>query len=549
VRARNARRIQPVEREKTMAEKEGDGQISTRITQDGQYRLLVEAITDYAIYMLDPKGTVKSWNPGAERFKGYQAAEILGKHFSMFYTLEDRANGEPERAMETATREGRFESEGWRVRKDGSRFWASVVLEPIRAGDGQIVGFAKITRDITRQKETQLALDQAKLALFQSQKMDAIGQLTGGVAHDFNNLLTAILASLDLAHKRLPNDGKLVALIDNAIQAARRGTSLTRRMLAFARHHELNAESIDVSSLVHGMTDLLQSSVGPSVIVEPRLPPGLNTIRTDPNQLELALLNLVLNSRDAMPQGGIVTLSARAERIASGRASQLPAGRYVCLAVADNGEGMDEETLRRASEPFFTTKGTNRGTGLGLSMIHGFMTQSGGQLILTSSRGKGTTVELWFPMETSEAKDASEQDAEPLGNAMGSLTVLVVDDHALVLMNAVMMLEDLGHTVLEANSGQKALEILRKKKIDLLVSDQAMPRMTGAQLIKAVKEEWPDLTAILCSGYAELPAGIELDVVQLAKPFRQEDLVRAITNAVGRKSSAARVIKFPAREK
>jgi PAS domain S-box-containing protein len=533
-----------------MAEKEGDGQISTGITQDGQYRLLVEAITDYAIYMLDPKGTVKSWNPGAERFKGYQTAEILGKHFSMFYTLEDRANGEPERAMETATREGRFESEGWRVRKDGSRFWASVVLDPIRTGDGQIVGFAKITRDITRQKETQLALDQAKLALFQSQKMDAIGQLTGGVAHDFNNLLTAILASLDLAHKRLPkNDGKLVALIDNAIQAARRGTSLTRRMLAFARHHELNAESIDVLSLVHGMTDLLQSSVGPSVIVEARLPPALNTIRTDPNQLELALLNLVLNSRDAMPQGGIVTLSARAERIASGRASQLPAGRYVCLAVADNGEGMDEETLRRASEPFFTTKGTSRGTGLGLSMIHGFVTQSGGQLILTSSRGKGTTVELWFPMETSEAKDASEQDAEPLGNAMGPLTVLVVDDDALVLMNTGMMLEDLGHTVLQANSGQKALEILQKKKIDLLVSDQAMPRMTGAQLIKAVKVEWPDLMAIICSGYAELPAGIDLDVVQLAKPFRQEDLVQAIANAVGRKSSAARVIKFPARER
>ena len=210
---------------------------------------------------------------------------------------------------------------------------------------------------------------------------------------------------------------------------------------------------------------------------------------------------------------------------------------------------MDEETLRRASEPFFTTKGTNRGTGLGLSMIHGFVTQSGGQLILTSIRGKGTTVELWFPMETSEAKDASEQDAEPLGNAIGSLTALVVDDDALVLMNTVMMLEDLGHTVLQANSGQKALEILQKKKIDLLVSDQAMPRMTGAQLIKAVKGEWPDLMAIICSGYAELPAGIDLDVVQLAKPFRQEDLVRAITNAVGRKSSAARVIKFPAREK
>ena len=424
-----------------------------------------------------------------------------------------------------------------------------MVLDPIRAGDGQIVGFAKITRDITRQKETQRALEEATLALFQSQKMDAIGQLTGGVAHDFNNLLTAILSSLDLARKRLPNDAKLLALIDNAVQAARRGTSVTRRMLAFARHHELNSETIDVSSLVQGMTDLLQSSVGPSVVIETRFPHALNAIRTDPNQLELALLNLVLNSRDAMPQGGVVTLSAREERIASGHAGQLPAGPYLCLAVADSGEGMDEETLRRASEPFFTTKGAGKGTGLGLSMIHGLVTQSGGQLILKSSKGKGTTAELWFPVEARQARGANEQDAETQADAMSLRTVLAVDDDALVLMNTVMMLEDLGHTVFEANSGQKALEILRReKKIDLLVTDQAMPRMSGAQLIEAVKAEWPDLPAILCSGYAELPPGIDVDVIQLGKPFRQEDLVRAVAKAVGRRSSAARVVKFPARE-
>jgi len=531
-----------------MAEKDGGGQTSTRMTQDGQYRLLVEAITDYAIYMLDPSGVVKSWNPGAERFKGYRAAEILGKHFSTLYTLEDRVKGEPERAMGTATREGKFESEGWRVRKDGSRFWAHVVLDPIRGSDGQIAGFAKITRDITRQKETQRALEQATLALLQSQKMDAIGQLTGSIAHDFNNLLTAILSSLDLARNRLPNDAKLKALIDNAVQAAQRGTSLTRRMLTFARNHELNSESIEVSSLVQGMTDLLQSSVGPSVVIETRFPLASSTIRTDSNQLELALLNLVLNSRDAMPQGGVVTLSAREERIASGHALALQAGPYVCLAVADNGEGMDEETLRRASEPFFTTKGPGKGTGLGLSTIHGLVTQSGGQLLIKSSKGKGTTVELWFPMESREAKGASEA-TEPTATAMSFRTVLVVDDDALVLMNTVMMLEDLGHTVLEANSGQKALEILRGgKKVDLLVTDQAMPRMTGAQLIKIVKAEWPDLPAIVCSGYAELPPGVDLDVIRLGKPFRQEDLERAITNAVGRQSSTSRVLKFPVRE-
>jgi CheY-like chemotaxis protein len=210
---------------------------------------------------------------------------------------------------------------------------------------------------------------------------------------------------------------------------------------------------------------------------------------------------------------------------------------------------MDEETLRRASEPFFTTKGPGKGTGLGLSTIHGFVTQSGGQLLIKSSKGKGTTVELWFPKESREAKGASEQATEPTANAMSFRTVLVVDDDALVLMNTVMMLEDLGHTVLEANSGQKALEILRGgKKVDLLVTDQAMPRMTGAQFIKVVKAEWPDLPAILCSGYAELPPGIDPDVIRLAKPFRQEDLVRAITTAVDRRSSTARVLKFPMRE-
>jgi two-component sensor histidine kinase len=337
--------------------------------------------------------------------------------------------------------------------------------------------------------------------------MDAVGQLTGGVAHDFNNLLTAILSSLDLARKRLPtNDAKLMALIDNAVQAARRGTSLTRRMLAFARHHELNSESLDLSSLVHGMTDLLHSSVSPSVVIETHFPPALNAIRTDANQLELALLNLVLNSRDAMPQGGVVTLSAREEWIASGR--PLKAGPYVCLSVADTGEGMDEETLRRASEPFFTTKGPDKGTGLGLSMIHGLVTTSGGQLILKSSKGKGTTIELWFPAETSKAKGANEQDAGLPVNAMSSRTVLVVDDDALVLMNTVMMLEDLGHTVFEATSGQKALEILSgKNKFDLLVTDQAMPQMTGAQLIQAVKAEWPHLPTIFVQRLRGIASG------------------------------------------
>ena len=297
--------------------------LGSSLTLDLQYRLLVESITDYAIYMLDPGGVVMSWNPGAQRFKGYPAADILGKHFSLFYSAEDRAKGEPERALETATRQGRFECEGWRIRMDGSRFWASVVVDPIRATDGALLGFAKITRDITQRKEAQDDLERAKAALFQSQKMDAIGQLTGGVAHDFNNLLMVILGSLELVRKRLPNNSRIHRLIDNAVLGAQRGASLTRRMLTFARHQELECESIDPRSLITGMNDLLQSSLRDSVTIEMRLPPACGTIRTDRNQLELALLNLVLNARDAMPRGGFVTLSLREERVMRGHGTGL----------------------------------------------------------------------------------------------------------------------------------------------------------------------------------------------------------------------------------
>ena len=259
--------------------------------------------------------------------------------------------------------------------------------------------------------------------------MDAIGQLTGGVAHDFNNLLTVILGSLELLRKRAPKDPAYTQLIDNAILGAVRGTSLTKRMLAFARHHELKSESINVPRLVEGMTDLLQSCLGPSMTIETRLPQTLNTILSDPNQLELALLNLALNARDAMPRGGVVTISLREEHIAPNRGSPMNAGQYACISVADSGEGMDETTQLRAIEPFYTTKGPSKGTGLGLSMVHGVVTQSGGRLVLKSAKGKGTTVELWFPLE----KMGGEATGSPLNAQSPSerilpLVVLAVDD-------------------------------------------------------------------------------------------------------------------------
>jgi PAS domain S-box-containing protein len=508
-----------------------------------RFRLLVQGVTDYAIYMLDPEGRITNWNMGAERIKGYLADEVVGEHFSRFYTEEDRAVGLPAIALETAAREGRFEREGWRVRKDGARFWANVVIDAIRDADGNLIGFAKVTRDMSEKREAQRALDQAREAFFQSQKMEAVGRLTGGVAHDFNNLLMAVLGSLELLRKRMPDDPRLTGLLDNAIQGAHRGAALTKRMLAFARRTELNPEALDVPTLVHGMADLMQRSLGPSVHIETRFPLSLPPARADANQLELALLNLAVNARDAMPEGGTIVVAARLERIAEEKDNLAP-GRYVCLSVTDTGEGMDAETLGHATEPFFTTKGIGKGTGLGLSMVHGMSEQSGGRLILKSRKGEGTTAEIWLPVAIRQAETSVQSQQAPTEASVDesrSLVVLAVDDDALVLMNTIAMLEDLGHTVFEAGSGKEALDVFRREKdIDIVITDQAMPLMTGTQLADAIRAERRDLPIILATGFAELPPDAGRDLLKLDKPFRQEELAQAIAAAV-RREAAVRV--------
>ncbi len=503
------------------------------LTSAGRARLLVEAIHDYAIYMLDPSGTITSWNTGAQRFKGYEAEEVIGTSFSRFYTPEDRESGMPGRALETAAREGKFEAEGWRVRKDGTRFWAHVVIDPIRSSGGELVGFAKITRDLTERREAQRMLDQTREALLQSQKMDAIGQLTGGVAHDFNNLLMAILSSHQLLRKRLGDDPRLLLLLDNATQAAQRGVALTQRMLAFARRQELKPELVDVPSRIAGMMDLFRRSLGPSIAIDTRLPASLDRVEVDPTQLELAILNLALNARDAMPQGGSLEIEARAETIDNFHSTRLPPGRYVCIAVRDTGEGMDEAVLARAVEPFFTTKGVGKGTGLGLSMVHGLVEQVGGKLKLKSRRGEGTTAEIWLAAATGCAVESPAREIAQVSN-VEPVTVLAVDDDALVLMNTTFMLEDLGHKVVAASSGKQALQMLREgHHIHLVIVDQAMPGMTGTELIAEIHESRPDMPVILATGYGEVPPGARVDV-KLGKPFGQEELQQAIGTALAR---------------
>ena len=466
-----------------------------------------------------------SWNSGAKRIKGYSAEEIIGKNFECFYSVEDRAAGRPAAGLRIAAREGRMETEGWRLRKDGTRFWAHVIIDAIHS-DGRHVGFAKITRDITERRA-------AETRLRQSQKMEAVGQFTGGVAHDFNNLLMAILGSLEILRKRLPDDPRLLTLLDNAVQGAKRGSSLTQRMLAFARRQELKHEAVDLASLVNNMLELLERSLGPSVGVETRFPRDPVHVRTDINQLETALLNLAINGRDAMPEGGTIRIAVKQHSIGAAHASGLPPGQYACLSVSDSGHGMDEATLSRATEPFFTTKGIGKGTGLGLSMVDGLTAQSGGKLLVHSTPGRGTTIELWLPIST-DALCVTERDetAGQQSSEVRRLCVLAVDDDGLVLANVAAMLEDLGHKVIAAGSGAKALMAIGSSPdIDVLITDQAMPAMTGLQLIDAARARRPALPAILATGFAELPDGVCTSIARLSKPFTQQALAKALACA------------------
>lgn len=506
-----------------------------------QFKLLVQGVTDYAIYLLDPNGIVTNWNVGAQRIKGYLPEEVIGSHFSRFYRPEDRESGQPQVTLATAMREGRFESEGWRVRKDGSHFRANVVVDPIRDDEGRIIGFAKITRDVTEKHNNQLALERAREALFQSQKLEAVGRLTGGVAHDFNNLLMVVLSSLELLRKHVPDDAALKRLIDNAAQGAKRGVALTQRMLAFARRQELKPVAVDVRSLIHGMKDLIERSVDPTIKVFIDLPTELSPVLIDANQLELAILNLVVNARDAMPDGGSVRVTARREAVDEDAGGLAP-GFYICLAIADSGCGMNQETLARATEPFFTTKGSGKGTGLGLPMVYGLAVQSGGNFVLSSAEGRGTTAELWLPVAPADATKApGAAGPQESYRALAPMHVVAVDDDPLVLAGTVSMLEDLGHSVLVAASGREALElVLGDSRVAMVITDHVMPEMTGAELAARLAVERPGLPVILVSGFGEIPSDLDRIVLRLAKPFDRRQLSDAIGEAFATHSARDR---------
>jgi PAS domain S-box-containing protein len=500
-------------------------QDATRETEE-QFRILVQGVTDYAIFMLSPAGVVTSWNVGAERIKGYKQSEILGEHFSRFYTDEDKAAGVPAQILATAARDGRAEREGWRIRKDGSRFWAHVVVDAIRDDDGSLVGFAKVTRDITERKEAALALEKANAALFQSQKMEAIGRLTGGVAHDFNNLLAVLSNGLEVLaiQSRTSIDRKMIEGMRRAID---RGASLTQQLLSFARQQPLQAQLHELNALIRDFAPMLSRAGNRSIRLEYSLDAQSALAIVDAARFEAALLNLVVNAVDAMPDGGTITI--RTQIVDSGTAvtPALPAGRYIRVSVTDTGTGMDSDVLAQAFEPFFTTKQAGKGTGLGLSQVYGFIAQSGGDVQLSSELDKGTRVELYLPAAEPAApvKVPSAPKAE---------TVLLVEDEPDVLGLASELLVSIGYEVVPASSASEAVEILRDRiDIGVVVSDISMPHgISGLDLARLVRSQYPMIRMVLTSGYLPAPlhddSGQLSDVAFVPKPYRLADLAKAL---------------------
>jgi PAS domain S-box-containing protein len=513
-----------------------------------RFRILVEGVTDYAIYMLDPEGKVINWNPGAERIKGYAREQIVGQHFSQFYTDEERHAEVPRKALATAVRTGKYEAEGWRVRKDGKRFWAGVVINAIRDAQGTIVGFAKITRDLTERRA-------AEERLLQAQKMEGIGQLTGGVAHDFNNLLTVIIGNLEALQRHLgedsPDSGRLRRSADNAMRGARRAESLTQRLLAFSRQQPLDPRPVDIGRLVTGMSDLLRRTLGEQIAVETVLAGGLWRAHADPNELEVAILNLAVNARDAMRGGGKLTIETANihldERYAASQIEVLP-GQYVMLAVTDNGSGMPPDIVAKAFDPFFTTKDVGHGTGLGLSQVYGFVKQSNGHVKIYSEVGEGTTVKIYLPRVHSEVAETDEAPVREPARGRRSEVILLVEDDEDVRSYSSETLRELGYHVIEAVNARAAIQMLEAHPdVAVLFTDVGLPGgMNGRQLAEEAQKGRPNLKVLFTTAYARnaivhdgrLDPGVEL----LPKPFTQAALGEKLRDMIDARSTPARVL-------
>jgi PAS domain S-box-containing protein len=515
-----------------------------RALQDSEqnYRLLLRGARDYAIYLLDVRGRVRSWNDGAQRLKGYEADEIIGRHFRIFLPEEVRAGDMADDALVTAAREDQFETETWLVRKDGSRFYASVVMDAIRNDAGELIGFAKLTRDITTQHEAQLALEQAREQAAHAQKMEALGQLTGGIAHDFNNLLMIVSGYAQILQRRL-SEAKDTQAVQAIRAAANRGEKLTRQLLAFSRRQQLMPVVVDLRQRIDAVRDMLVPSLRGNIQLICDIEDKIWPVEVDLGELELALVNIAVNARDAMPDGGTITLSARNVVLKPGSAAGTLEGEFVALAIIDTGSGMAPDVLARVFEPFFTTKPVGKGTGLGLSQVHGFANQSGGAVTVSSEPGRGTVVTIYLPRSAHAAsagagEGAASYDGPPQG------TVLVVEDSRDVAEVTSSLLEQLGYRVVRAENAAEALRHLQQGiGVDLLFSDIVMPgAISGLGLAQICQERFPQIPVLLTSGFSDAAQAADGRFDILRKPFELAALEHAIEvalqNGNERKASA-----------
>ncbi len=652
-----------------------------------QFRLLVDAVTDYAIYLLDRDGIVASWNAGARRIKGYESDEIVGRHFSLFYTEADRAINKPARALHIAATVGRYEEEGWRVRKDGTPLWASVVITAVKSADGELTGFAKVTRDLTERKRTEDALRESHIVLeqrveertaelqrvsrqaqlsevryrtivdamsavvwscaptganfrstpawsmytgdlgelasglewtqrihpearqlvrsaflealdrqtpfvdsfrvqradgqyrhvtmrgyplqdsdgrllewvgvmiditeqrrlqeqlHQSQKMEAVGQLAGGVAHDFNNLLTVISGYSELLLSSMTADDTLRPSVVAISDAGERAAGLTRQLLSFSRQAVLEPRVLNVNDVVRDTELMLRRVIGEDVLLTTVLDPEVSPVRVDPHQLGQILMNLAVNARDALPDGGRLTIETRSIELDEAYVNthvEVCAGRHVLIAVTDNGTGMSPDVRAKIFEPFFTTKGVGRGTGLGLSVVHGIIRQSNGQIGAYSEPGIGTTIKIYLPEADSPSNVATPRVGTPSVTARGTETILLVEDEAGVRAIALLALESQGYTVIAAEDGADALRILDKHHgpVDMLLTDVVMPGMNGRQLAEHLRVLHPSMHTLFMSGYTDdtvVRHGIlQAEVAFLQKPYTPSSLLRKVRQVLDR---------------
>jgi PAS domain S-box-containing protein len=499
------------------------------------FRLLINGVTDYALYMLDPGGFISSWNAGGQRIKGYTPEEIIGQHFSRFYTEQDQAAGRPARALSVARETGRYDEEGWRVRKDGSFFWASVVIDPIRDETGKLLGYAKITRDVTERREAQMELARVQRQLAESQKMDALGQLTGGVAHDFNNLLMVVTGNIQALKALAAKDPKAARAAQAIELAAQRGATLTRQLLTFSRRQRVDPQSIQIAQRFESIREVLMSGLGSNVSLSTDVPDDVWPIRVDMSEFEIALVNLVINSRDAMPDGGAVTITAR--NVVLGEHEIAKPGEYIAIAVKDSGTGIPPDVIANVFEPFFTTKAVGKGTGLGLSQVHGFAHQAGGTVKIDSAYGQGTNVTIYLPRAADAAVGTLPSETDTSHPSTG--TVLLVEEHPDVASASAGLLEELGYSVRWVPNADEALQQIEFNNIDLVLSDIVMPgRMDGLMLARTIKEKHPGLPILLATGYSEAAQTVRADFPILRKPYQMNELSRALASIMRRRAAA-----------